>query len=83
MSINYLFFLIIITVSERLVKNSNFKLHFRLENKKLLCKFCNHIVSHEHKSILKAHIKSPTHLKKMREVESGIKPLQTTILSVY
>ena len=72
-----------VTASERLVKNSNFKSHFRLENKKLLCIFCNHVVSHERKSILEAHIKSPTHLKKMREVESGIEPLQTTIPSIY
>ena len=64
-----------VTVSERLVKNSNFKLHFHLENKKLLCKFCNHVVSHERKSILEAHIKSPTHLKKIRKVKSGIELL--------
>ena len=72
-----------ITASEWLSKNSSFQIYFRLENKTLYCKFCNHIVNHERKSIVKNHINSPTHLKKEREVEASAEALQTTILSIY
>ena len=57
-----------VTASEWLSKNSSFQIHFRLENKILYCKFCNHIVNHERKSVVENHINSPTHLKKKREV---------------
>ncbi|CAG8565637.1 16072_t:CDS:2 [Funneliformis caledonium] len=36
-----------ILVSERLSKNSQFKIHFHLENKKLYYKFYNHVINHE------------------------------------
>ncbi len=72
-----------VIASEWLLKNSSFQIHFRLENKTLYCKFCNHIVNHEHKSVVKNHINSPTHLKKKREVEAGAEALQTTIPSIY
>ncbi len=72
-----------ITASERLSKDSNFQIYFHLENKKLYCKFCNHVVEHEHKSVVKVHINLPTYLKKKREVEAGIKALQITISNIY
>jgi hypothetical protein len=72
-----------VSASERLSKNSQFKIHFRLENKKLYCKFCNHVVNHERKSVIEAHINSPTHLKKKREVDEGTEALQTTIPNIY
>src|SRR5215216_3631931 len=68
-----------VTASERLSKDSNFQIHFRLENKKLYCKFCNYVVKYEHKSVVEAHINSPTHLKRKNSVEA----LQTTIPSIY
>ena len=72
-----------VIASERLSKNSSFQIHFHLENKTLYCKFCNHIVNHERKSVVENHINSPTHLKKKREVEAGTEALQTTIPSIY
>jgi len=72
-----------VTASERLSKNSSFQLHFRLENRKLYCKFCNHVVKHECKSVIEKHINSPTHLKKKREVETSAEALQTTIPNIY
>ncbi len=72
-----------VTASERLSKNSSFQIHFRLENKTLYCKFCNHIVNHERKSVVENHINSPTHLKKKREVKADAEVLQTTISSIY
>jgi len=72
-----------ITASEWLSKNSSFQIHFRLENKILYCKFCNYIVNHKCKSVVKNHINSLTHLKKKREVEAGVEALQTTIPSIY
>ena len=71
-----------ITASERLSKNSSYKEHFRLENKALHCKFCNHIIKHDRKSVIDSHIRSPTHKKRKREVENGIEPLQTTIPAI-
>ena len=53
-----------VIASERLSKNSNFQIYFRLENRKLYCKFCNYIVKYERKSIVEAYINSLTHLKK-------------------
>ena len=72
-----------VTVSERLSKNSSFQIHFRLENKILYCKFCNYIVNHKCKSVIENHINSPIHLKKKREVEADAEALQTTISSIY
>src|SRR6266540_3860649 len=72
-----------VTASERLSKNSSFQIHFRLENKTLYCKFCNHIVNHERKSIVENYINSPTHLKKKKEIEVDAEALQTTISSIY
>ena len=53
-----------VTASERLSKNPSYKEHFRLENKALHCKFCNHLMQHNQKSVIDNYIASPTHKKK-------------------
>ena len=55
-----------VIASERLSKDSNFQIYFYLKNRKLYCKFCNHIIKHECKSIIKAYINLLTHLKKKK-----------------
>ncbi len=59
-----------IIASERLSKDSNFQIYFHLENKKLYCKFYNHIIKYEYKSVVKVYINSPTHLKKKKRGRS-------------
>ncbi len=64
-----------VIASERLSKDSNFQIHFHLENRKLYCKFCNHVVKYEYKSIIEAHINLPTYLIKKRKVETNTEAL--------
>ena len=70
-----------VTAIERLSKNPSYKEHFRLENKTLHCKFCNHLVQHNRKSVIDNHIASPTK-KRKRDVENGSENLQTIIPSI-
>ncbi len=64
-----------VIVFERLSKDFNFQIYFHLENRKLYYKFCNHVIKHEHKSIVEVYINLLIYLKKKREVKADIKAL--------
>lgn len=52
-------------------KYSNFNEDFYIENNKLYCISCKHIVNHSRKSILDDHLKSKNHKNKKHNSKTG------------